>query len=101
MTKLIFYVDNAFQHLKIALGCMTHLFMKMSREQHFCYLIVYGIFYEIYHDDCLIFTTFITYCAVLRSFDGKNLSLPKERNIPTLYEKVHDVLGHPVHKENK
>ena len=92
---------NAFQHLKITLGCMTHLSIKMSHEQHFCYLMVYGIYYEIYHDNCLIFTTFVTYCAVLRSFDGKSvknfhLSLQKKRNIPTLYEKVHNFLGHPV-----
>ena len=52
---------------------MIHLSMKMSREQHFYYLMVYGIFYEIYHDNCLIFTTFIIYCAVLRSFDGKSI----------------------------
>ena len=53
---------------------MTHLSMKMSREQHFCYLKVYGIFYEIYHDNCLIFTPFISYCAVLRSFDGNSVT---------------------------
>ena len=55
---------------------MTHLSMKMSREQHFCCLMVYGIFYEIhvYHFSCLVFTTFITYCAALRSFDdGKSV----------------------------
>ena len=44
--------------------------------------------------NCLIFTTFITYRAVLRSFDSKrvffSLSLQKERNIQMLYEKVHD-----------
>ena len=76
--------------------------MKMSHEQHFCYLMVYEIFYEIYHDNCLIFRTFITYCVVPRSFDGKSVflfsfRLQKCRNIPTLYEKVHDFLGHPVH----
>ena len=27
-----------------------------------------------------------------------HLSLQKDRNIPTLYEKVHDSLGHPVHE---
>ena len=73
---------------------MTHLSMKKSREQHFCYLMVYGIFYKIDHFNCLIFTTFITYDIVLRSFDGKcnifHLSLEKDRNIPMLYEKVHE-----------
>ena len=54
---------------------MTHLSMKMPCEQHFCYVIVYGIFYEIYHFNCLIFTTFITYCTVLRSFDGNSVKL--------------------------
>ena len=28
-----------------------------------------------------------------------HLSLQKDRNIPTLYEKKHDILGHPVHAE--
>ena len=37
-------------HLKISLGCTTRLSMKMSREQHFCYLMVYGTFYEMDRD---------------------------------------------------
>ena len=52
-----------------------------------------------YHFNCLIFTTFLTYRAVLRSFDCKSvkvdLSLQTNRKIPTLYEEVHDCLGHP------
>ena len=36
---------------------------------------VCGIVYEIYHFNWLIFTTFITYCAVLRSFDGKSVKI--------------------------
>ena len=62
----------------------------MSRGQHCCYLIVYGIFKEIHHDNCLIFTTFITYCAVLRSFDGKSkifhLSLQKKKYINSIWK---------------
>ena len=46
---------------------MTHPFMKMSHEQYCSYLMVYGTFYEMYNYSSLIFTTFITYHAVLRS----------------------------------
>ena len=70
MIILIFYVA-----LKITLGCMTHLSMKMSRKQHFCYLMVYGMFYEVYHFNWSVFTTSITYCAVLRSSDGKCVNI--------------------------
>ena len=70
MTKL-----NEFHHLKITVGCITHFSMKMSCEQNFCCLMVYKIFYEIYHFNYLIFTTFIICCAVLRSFDGKSVNV--------------------------
>ena len=62
---------------------------------------VYGIFYEVNHDNCLIFITVITYCAALRSFDGKSVKnvilVCKKRNIPTLYVKVNECLGQPVY----